>query len=1050
MINFTYFSKMLNPMTHFFRCCLNQLFVVRMVLLLLAIAAHSRLHAQCNPDVTPPTVICVESTTVALDIFSGTATLNAQVFDDGSSDDCCLDTLLVRRLEDGPCDGDNAADPFSGSVTFCCADIGQVVTVMLRAVDCAGNYNECLTLVEVEDKTPPVAVGDELTVVSLGTDGTATVQATTFDDGSYDACCLDTFLVRRLADGPCDADNAADPFTGSVTFCCADLGQEIPVLMRVVDCSGNFNEVLIIVTVADKIKPVCVAPSNLTVSCVDFDPSLVAYPIATATDNCCIDTITYTVNNSEYNETCLNGALVRTFTAVDCNGNASTCSQRITVTYEQNYYVHFPNDVITADVYLPGESYGEPTYFGEDCELLEHSYSDEVIGLGTDSLLKVERSWSIINWCTYDPALPYITVPNPRPNAIENHPSNLVGPIVSDIPGTGGGPWQSTIVKITPSDSTATDYSTFHQAGANAYFYKQILKFEVPLARVAGSVFRDNSANCTLDNGELGLPNWKVKIKGLATGIDYEAITNANGQYSALVWAKDTDVEGSLAASFNYGQSCASAFNLKTNANQTVVRDIPVRLKQDCNLLSVDLSAPFLRRCLPNTYTVKSFNLGAAKVSDVKVAVKLDPYMAYTGSSISGVPSADNTYTFNLGDLLPGEDKTFKIEFNISCDAPKGYTHRSSASVTPYTVCNPSPNWSGADLDIKGVCDGDSVRFVVKNVGTGDMSTAQEFVVVEDVIMYRTLPLQLKSGASQTFVMAANGATWRAAVPEDANHPWGGSASYAVEGCGGIRQTGLVTLFPNNTPNPFETTDCQQNIEVLDPNDKQAFPVGYGPAKLIDANTDIEYMVRFQNQGNLIASSVVVMDTLPEWLDISAARPGTSSHPYDFSIIDGKVLRFRFDNIQLPNSSIDEAGSYGWVKYRVSQQPNNPVGTRIKTYAGIQFDDKAPVMTNTTLHTVGDHFIVTSNHDFQSVYGTLKAAPNPAAESVLFELPLSVVDARFELTNAYGQKVRTAQVNGKQYRFDRDGLASGIYYYHLTLAGATAWSGKVILVDESK
>ena len=190
------------------------------------------------------------------------------------------------------------------------------------------------------------------------------------------------------------------------------------------------------------------------------------------------------------------------------------------------------------------------------------------------------------------------------------------------------------------------------------------------------------------------------------------------------------------------------------------------------------------------------------------------------------------------------------------------------------------------------------------------------------------------------------------------------------------------------------------------------------------------------------------MDTLPETLDISAARPGTSSHLYDFSIIDGKVLRFRFDNIQLPNSGTDEAGSYAWVKYRVPQRPNNPVGTRIETHAGIYFDEKAPVLTNTTLHTIGDHFIVTSNQDFQSVYGTLKAYPNPATESVLFELPVSIAEGRFELTNAYGQKVRAEQVSGKQHRFIRHNLAAGVYYYHIAIAGETAWSGKVLLAQE--
>lgn len=89
----------------------------------------------------------------------------------------------------------------------------------------------------------------------------------------------------------------------------------------------------------------------------------------------------------------------------------------------------------------------------------------------------MERHRTIINWCTYDPLLELVAIPNPRPNAVENHPANLVGPVLSDIPGTKDDAWRSTIVKITPSAAAPTDYSTFYQTNANGYEYVQHLQF---------------------------------------------------------------------------------------------------------------------------------------------------------------------------------------------------------------------------------------------------------------------------------------------------------------------------------------------------------------------------------------------------------------------------------------------------------------------------------------------------------------------------------------------------------------------------------------------
>jgi hypothetical protein len=259
------------------------------------------------------------------------------------------------------------------------------------------------------------------------------------------------------------------------------------------------NECMIQVEVQDKLKPACVPPANVVVNCENFDPSLWAYGKASVSDNCCLDVtkeyqgqcgLTHSVNYGQFDTVCNKGTIVRTFRAFDCHGFSSQCTQRVVVTYEQDYFIRMPNDVIVTVCDGSG-NYGEPTFFGEDCELLGVSYEDEVFTVVPDACFKIERTWTIINWCTFNPNGGCIEVPNPNPNSISNHPSNLPGPTVSAL-GTLPNQWAPTVVRINPSDPQPTNFSRFwgdtpndplypgngngRNEEANCYKYKQIIK----------------------------------------------------------------------------------------------------------------------------------------------------------------------------------------------------------------------------------------------------------------------------------------------------------------------------------------------------------------------------------------------------------------------------------------------------------------------------------------------------------------------------------------------------------------------------------------------
>lgn len=807
----------------------------------------------------------------------------------------------------------------------------------------------------------------------------------------------------------------------------------------------------------DVIAPACVAPANVSVSCESFDPTLWAYGTPQVTDNCAVDPtkvyqntagLTHAADLTLFDSLCNKGTIVRNFTAWDEAGNTAACSQSISVSYEQGYFVRFPNDIFVTGTYSwPLANYSTPSFYGEDCELMGLSYSDEIFL--DPGIIRVERTWTIINWCTYDPALPVISVPNPDPNAIFNHVANRPGPIVS--PGGANVPpnWQPTIVKVNASDPSPTDYSVFYNPDANAYQYLQYLYvLDTVSSGVEGDLFLDGNGNCSKDSGEAPLANWKVKAISTNSGSVYNTLTDSNGHYLLQIGTIEDSVTVMVDVPINLSQSCPTEFTVDLLADSLIVQDFGIVLEDTCRLLSVDLAAPFLRRCMDNNYSVQACNLGNTAESNVYVDITLDPYMSYQTSTVFATSMGNNQYRFQLGTLDPGECTVFNVKVLVNCTAPLGATHCTEAQIFPNEPCSNFQNWNGAIVKVKGFCEGDSVRMEIKNIGTAPTAPMLDFIVVEDIIMMynNTGTFSLAPDEIKPVKLPANGATWRLEAEQEPGYPWGALTSATVEGCGGINIPGLVTFFPVSSSSPYESTDCQENIGSFDPNDKQAVPKGYGENHLIRANTDIDYTIRFQNTGTDTAFTVVIRDTLSSFLNASTVRPGVGSHPYSFSMLDGNVLVFRFDHILLPDSNVNEVASHGFIKFSVAQNLDNPNGTIIDNDAAIYFDFNDPVITNVVSHTIGEDFIITVETTQPGAAALpLKIYPNPATEQATFEIPGGIVSGQFQLSNSTGQALYSEIFNGPVYRLRAKGLNAGIYLYQISCDNGALYSGKLIV-----
>ncbi|WNJ19523.1 T9SS type A sorting domain-containing protein [Pontibacter sp. G13] len=164
----------------------------------------------------------------------------------------------------------------------------------------------------------------------------------------------------------------------------------------------------------------------------------------------------------------------------------------------------------------------------------------------------------------------------------------------------------------------------------------------------------------------------------------------------------------------------------------------------------------------------------------------------------------------------------------------------------------------------------------------------------------------------------------------------------------------IITPFAgdSDTTNNIDTLKTEI-VASYDPNDKQVSPAGIGPLGLIEADQqDLTYTVRFQNTGNFPAIKVVVRDTLDPSLPASSILVIGASHNFSLAIEDDNVLVWTFDNIWLPDSASNPAGSIGYLSYRVSHDGTAPIGTSITNRAAIYFDYNDPIFTNETVNTI--------------------------------------------------------------------------------------------------
>ena len=229
--------------------------------------------------------------------------------------------------------------------------------------------------------------------------------------------------------------------------------------------------------------------------------------------------------------------------------------------------------------------------------------------------------------------------------------------------------------------------------------------------------------------------------------------------------------------------------------------------------------------------------------------------------------------------------------------------------------------------------------------------------------------------------------------------------------------------------NPANNTYCYSRIVTgsYDPNDKTPNPIGVGATGDIAASvTDLTYLIRFQNTGNGPAVNIVVKDTLSSNVDINTFQMLGSSHNYNIEILPGNILKWKFNNIMLPDSNSNEPASHGYIQYRIKRTNNNTPGTQIKNTAYIYFDFNEPVVTNTAINTIETISGIASQSSTNNGWNMY---PNPSTGALyIVNSSVSKEASQIQVLNAIGQVVLEETITNNYKNIDLSKLNNGVYF----------------------
>ena len=286
--------------------------------------------------------------------------------------------------------------------------------------------DQAFQIVVIKDVTKPSAVCVDQLNISLPDAAGARVRVEDVDAGSYDACGIKSRLIRIKDSG--------QPWAEVVEISCEYVHPDLQIELQIIDNKDNENICWLDVVVEDKIDPICQDLDPVTRFCDEFHNGelgastdadgdgefeaeewqpLTGDLLATyqeefgsfvCDDNLSVAAGCGTLERVEEYQLiewpCGQIEIRRRHKAIDWSGNESDyVTQDVTVEYRPNWVVTLPADWEGScgdEVAAPAISVGNGS-----CDLLGYEVTSRLFEVPGDACFKMERTYHIINWCTY-------------------------------------------------------------------------------------------------------------------------------------------------------------------------------------------------------------------------------------------------------------------------------------------------------------------------------------------------------------------------------------------------------------------------------------------------------------------------------------------------------------------------------------------------------------------------------------------------------------------------------------------------------------------------
>lgn len=327
-----------------------------------------------------------------------------------------------------------------------------------------------------------------------------------------------------------------------------------------------------------------------------------------------------------------------------------------------------------------------------------------------------------------------------------------------------GGSWGGPSVQIGPFTRTHT--STHHLG--HGFLTKLLQNYNV----LNGYAFNDANRNGLRDLGEGGVPGGA--IVELQPGSRYMS-TGPDGQYSAFLqlgtfstslpnpprYYQAVPVGGPVNTAFTTFGNVATGQSFALQ---------PIAGQQD---LSVNVTA--ITRARPGfgvRYRVTFRNAGTVAIAAGTVKLTFDPLLQYLASTLPGGAQLNNTLTWPYANLLPGQERSFDVTFQLLTTAPIGNVLQTTAALTPLTGdLTPADNDETSRLTVTGSYDPNDIEVNYTHLTLTQVTGGEwlEYTIrfrnigtdtAFSVMLRDTLPATLLNLGSLTLLSVSHNCRW--------------------------------------------------------------------------------------------------------------------------------------------------------------------------------------------------------------------------------------------------------------------------------------------------